>query len=38
MAGMDPMAFMTTKDPVVILTMQAIAMNVAEIRAKRGRS
>jgi hypothetical protein len=34
MAGMDPMDFMTTEDPVRMLVMQAIAANVAELRAK----
>jgi hypothetical protein len=34
MAGMDPMEFLTTESPVVMLCMQAIAANVAEIRAK----
>jgi hypothetical protein len=34
MAGMDPMKFLETADQVTILTMQAVAAEVAEIRKK----
>ena len=36
MAGMDPITFLTSKDQTLILVMQAISMNVAEIRAEQG--
>jgi hypothetical protein len=31
---MDPLEFLRSEDQVEILTMQAIAINVAEVRAK----